>query len=364
MTLRILFATDHIHFPQGGGGGERNTHELCVALGDWGFQPAVLSSLNPDGSWLSWKNRLARALPRRQEFPRDMLCGYPVFRGWDMGRAGEVARRFRPDVIVVQSTRPERLLRAFASSGIPLCVYFHEVEEIDHLKALAGTGITVIANSDFTAHRLLERCGLTCQVVLPLVDPRYYATETKPERVLFVNTVPRKGLEIAFAIAERRPDIQFDFILSWILKPERVAELQARADKAGNIILHSPTGDMRSFYATTRLLLAPSQWEETWGRVATEAHINGIPVLGSNRGGLAQAIGSGGLTLPAEAPIADWLAALARIWDTTQSYETFAQAARDYGAREEIQPAAIIARLQDILQSAVARGAAHQMVPS
>jgi glycosyltransferase involved in cell wall biosynthesis len=364
MTLRILFATDHIHFPQGGGGAERNTHELGVALADRGFQPAVLSSLNPDRSWLSWKNRLARALPPRHEFPRDTMCGYPVFRGWNMDRAGEAARRFRPDVVVVQSTRPERLLRAFASSGVPLCVYFHEVEEIDHLKALAGTGITVIANSDFTAGRLLERCGLICQVVLPLVDPRYYATETRPERVLFVNTVPRKGLEIAFSIAEQRPDIQFDFILSWILKPERVAELRSRAGKAGNIILHPPTGDMRSLYATTRLLLAPSQWEETWGRVATEAHINGIPVLGSNRGGLAQAIGSGGLTLPAEAPIDAWLAALSRIWDTQQSYENFAQAARDYGARVEIQPSAIVARLRDILKSAIVRGAAHEMVRS
>ena len=356
MTLRVLFATDHIHFPQGGGGGERNTHELSVALRDRGFAPAVLSSVRVDRSWLSWSNRLRRVLPPRREFPRDTVCGYPVFRGWNMDRIGQVVHRFRPDIVVVQSTRPDPILRALARHDVAVAVYLHEVEEIDHLQTLAGTGITVMANSDFTARRLLERCGLHCQVVLPLVDPRYYITKTDPERVLFVNTVPRKGLEIAFSLAERRPDIAFDFVLSWILKPERVAQLQARAHKAKNIVLHPPTDDMRSLYATTRILLAPSQWEEAWGRVATEAHINGIPVLGSDRGGLPQAIGSGGLTVPAQAPIEDWLAALSKLWDNPGTYEEFARSARNYSTRTEIQPAAIVAKLHDILSGVITSG--------
>jgi glycosyltransferase involved in cell wall biosynthesis len=351
--VRILFATQHIHFPQGGGGAERNTHELSLALREQGETPAVLCRLRPDGSWMSWSNRLRRSLPPRQEFPRDTMCGYPVYRGWTMERAGEAVRRFRPDVIVVQATEPDLLLRTFAPFGIPIVPYFHEVEEIDHLKRLAGSGLTVLANSDFTAGRLLERCGLACKVILPLIDPRYYVTKTRPERALFVNTVPRKGVEIAFALAERRPDIQFDFVLSWILTPERVAELEERARKAGNIVLHRPTDDMRSLYATARILLAPSQWEEAWGRVATEAHINGIPVLGSNRGGLPQAIGPGGLVLPAQAPIEEWLGALSRLWDDPKAYAAFAQSAHDYSKRPEIQPAVIVKKLRDILKDVV-----------
>lgn len=356
--MRILFATQHIHFPQGGGGAERNTHELSLALKEQGETPAVLCRLRPDGSWMSWSNRLRRMLPPRQEFPRDTMCGYPVFRGWNMERAGEVVRRFRPDVIVVQATEPDLLLRVFAPYGIPTAVYFHEVEKIDHLKRLAGTGLTVLANSDLTAQRLLEHCGLACHVILPLIEPRHYVTRTSAERALFVNTVPRKGVEIAFALAERRPDIPFDFVLNWTLALERVAELEARALKAGNITLHRPTGDMRSLYGTTRVLLAPSQWEEAWGRVATEAHINGIPVLGSNRGGLPQAIGPGGLVLPAQAPIEDWLAALSKLWDDPDRYEEFAQAARDYSKRAEIQPAVIVNKLRDVLKDLIASGRA------
>jgi glycosyltransferase involved in cell wall biosynthesis len=217
----------------------------------------------------------------------------------------------------------------------------------------------LLANSDFTARRIKDYAGLDAEIVLPLIDARYYETQTDPSRVLFVNTVPRKGLETAFTLAEHRPDIAFDFVLSWILGPERIAELEARANRAGNITLHPPTDDMRSLYAKARLLLAPSQWEEAWGRVVTEAHLNGIPVLGSERGGLPQAIGSGGLTVPAQAPVEDWLVALSRIWDDPAGYAQFACAAKQYSQRPEIQPAAIVAKLGGILEDLVGGKAAR-----
>ncbi len=347
--MRILFATDHIHVPQGGGGGERNTHELCLALREIGHTPAVLSSLKADRSWLSWRNRIARKFPDVGEFPEDTGCGYPVFRGWNMDRAHEAVSRFRPDVVVVQSTHPEQLLHAFAASGVKLVVYFHEVEEIHHLTALAGRGLLVLANSAFTARRLREACGLDAHVVPPLIDPALYVTKTTPSRLLFVNTVPRKGLEIAFALAERRPDIPCDFLLSWILSPERVAELQARATRAGNITLHPPTSDMRPFYATARVLLVPSLWEETWGRVVTEAHVNAIPVLASERGGLPGTTGPGGIIVPADAPIPHWHEALALLWDDATCCAELSRAALAFSARSEIRPATIVDGLVDLL---------------
>ncbi len=350
IPLRVLFATDHIHFPQGGGGGEQNTHELCLALLRHNVVPAVMSSLSADRSWLSWRNRLRRKLPPRQLFPRDDGCGYATYRGWDLSGAPEVLSAFRPDVVVVQSTKPESLLNIFAGRGIPLAAYFHEVAEIDHLTTLVGRGIHILANSPFTATRLRERCNLKADVVLPLIDPAHYVTQTRPERVLFVNTVPRKGLEIAFALAEARPDIGFDFVRSWILTPAEVGALERRARSVGNITLHAPTRDMRALYARARLVLAPSQWEETWGRIASEAHINAIPVLGSDRGGLPQAIGPGGLVVQAEAPVGIWLAALAQLWDNSILHAAVSDRSRTYALRSEIQPDIIVASLMDILR--------------
>jgi glycosyltransferase involved in cell wall biosynthesis len=355
MTLRILFATEHIHYPQGGGGGERNTHELCLALQRQGAQVAVMCSLSPDTSWLSHRNRFIRALRPAVQFPRDQSAGYPVFRGWHQDGMAEVVRRFRPDVAIVQGTHPDRQLRALAAIGVPAGVYIHEVAEIAHLREYAGR-VAFLSNSSFTAERLLRDCGITSTVVLPLVDPVFYATHVQAERVLFVNTVPRKGLDIALALAESRPDIPFDFVCSWILRPDQRRALQNRAATVGNINLHAPTRNMRPLYRRAKLLLAPSQWEETWGRVVTEAHINGIPVLASNTGGLPQSVGPGGITLDPLAPIDAWKAALSCIWDRPDVWTSYADAARDYAAREAIRPATIVRQLLDFVTELAASG--------
>lgn len=352
--MRVLFATNYLHVPQGGGGGERNTHELCLALGAQGVRPAVSCHLQADRSLLSLRSRAVRKLFPGREFSCDSGLGYPTFRGWNHHKVDEVVRRFRPDVAVVQSTHPELLIDALSPTGIPLLAYFHEVEEIGHLGFLRDSGIPVLANSEFTARRLAEVCGLQSDVVLPLVIAEQYRTQAQPKRVLFVNTTQRKGVEVAFAVARLRPDIPFEFVVNWTHKPPQLAELRARAAAAGNIILHPPTQDMRPVYARAKILLAPSQWEEAWGRVATEAHVNAIPVLGSDRGGLPQAIGPGGVILPADAPAEAWAAALGRLWDDAGAYAAASDAARAYAARGEIQPATITAKLKGLLERAVA----------
>jgi glycosyltransferase involved in cell wall biosynthesis len=47
---------------------------------------------------------------------------------------------------------------------------------------------------------------------------------------------------------------------------------------------------MRAFYGSLQLLVVPSLWFEAWGRVVTEAQLNGIPVLGTDRGGLPEVL--------------------------------------------------------------------------
>ena len=154
--------------------------------------------------------------------------------------------------------------------------------------------------------------------------------------------MPRKGLEIVLRLAHSRPDIPFDLVWNWILKGERLDALTARAAAAGNITLHPPTRDMRPLYAEARIVLVPSQWEETWGRVATEAHVNGIPVLASDRGGLPESVGPGGVVVPAEAPHGVWLAALAELWDDPEAYARCSAAAKAYARRPEIRPKVIV----------------------
>src|SRR3546814_11226340 len=105
---------------------------------------------------------------------------------------------------------------------------------------------------------------------------------------------------------------------------------------------------MREVYRRTHTLLAPSQWEEAWGRVATEAQFSGIPVLASDRGGLPEAVGPGGRVLPHAAPAAVWAAALREYWTPPTVYLEASEPALAHAARPDIDPARQLPGLADI----------------
>ena len=73
-------------------------------------------------------------------------------------------------------------------------------------------------------------------------------------------------------------------------------------DLSGLTNLHrmANTPDPRDFYRVSRVVLVPSLWRESLGRVAVEAMANGIPVLASDRGALPETLGDAGfvLTIP------------------------------------------------------------------
>jgi glycosyltransferase involved in cell wall biosynthesis len=58
------------------------------------------------------------------------------------------------------------------------------------------------------------------------------------------------------------------------------------------------TATPAEIFRGARVLLAPSVWEEPFGRVAAEALLNGVPPIVSDRGGLPDAVNDGGFVLP------------------------------------------------------------------
>src|SRR5438045_1108546 len=88
--------------------------------------------------------------------------------------------RHRP----AQSLQPHRLIHQFRKCNVPTAAYLHEVIKTDHLEDIPALGIPVLANSPFTAARLKERCAIESNVLLPLIEPRFYKTRTRRRRVL------------------------------------------------------------------------------------------------------------------------------------------------------------------------------------
>jgi glycosyltransferase involved in cell wall biosynthesis len=121
-----------------------------------------------------------------------------------------------------------------------------------------------------------------------------------------------------------------------------------------NVTIRPAAKDVDAIYGSTKVLLAPSRYHEAWGRVASEAQINGIPVLASNRGGLPEAVGPGGICLDYDAPIEQWASHLQAMWNDDAYYALLSEKALAHAARPDFQPDTIINRFVDLVEARAA----------
>jgi glycosyltransferase involved in cell wall biosynthesis len=342
--MRVLFVTAHKHLPELRGGMELNTHDLCRALLRRGIGVGVLCGLAGRGL----TGLLARARIRLlgDAAPVDRRLGYPVWRSWNVVPEVErVAGRFRPDVIVLQGGADfEPLARACLLQGVPVVYYAHTPDRLPLAADLAGSRMLhFIANSQYTA---ALHAGKTIRAVIrPLVPRERYATATDRTLAVFVNPSPYKGLAVVDGLAAARPDVTFLYVTN--KRRPAAPGIGSRP----NVRIVGPVADMRTVYRRARLVLAPSQWEETWGRIATEAHVSAIPVLGSRSGGLTEAVGPGGLCLERDAPAGAWAGAFSELWDDAARYGGFVAAARAFSLRPEIDVTGIVTAFAEVLEA-------------
>lgn len=345
--MRILFVNLHPYLPQMVGGVETSTLQLGRRLEALGHQAAVMSGLRA-GGYVAVRNCLMRRLTGTR-FPADRLGGLQVYRG-HRHTAGldEVIARFLPDVLIVSGGTDGTLELAVhcVTTGLPTFHYFHDLASVRRLQTpLNLQGMRFLANSHYTADQVRELLGVTAAVIPPLVEPDWYRTESSRRHVTMVNPRKIKGGEIAFRLAQDCPDIPFVFVEAWTDGDEFVREMHAATAALPNVRWIKPTSNMRAIYATTRVLLVPSKWEETWGRVVTEAHVSGIPVLASSVAALPESVGTGGILIDKEASSDAWRLALRRLWDDQDTYAKLSDSARQYSMRPEISPAVIAEHL-------------------
>jgi glycosyltransferase involved in cell wall biosynthesis len=338
--VKILFVAAQIYLPQLYGGVQTSTDQLCQALIARGHQVSVLSELMPKGRF-ALRCRLKMAFSkvlRGCKVSRDMTLGYPVWRTWFAEDAVEyVAKQEKPDLIVLMTGRVVPIGLAAKRTGIPLQVQLHDVAF--HAQggdfALLGN-VPCVANSKFTADRYHEAFGVDPIVIYPFIAPEKYRTETTRKYVTFVNPHPRKGLEIALQIARACDKIPFLFVEGWTLSAEQHQELMTSLSTLPNVTFLTSQKDMRKIYGVSKILLAPSIRPEEFGRVAAEAQISGIPVVASARGGLPEAVGPGGVLLPHDGPIDDWVAAIRHLWEDDAYYAEISARAVAHAERLEM----------------------------
>lgn len=355
--MRILFAGGNGWLPEASGGTQNSTDHLIRQSIAQGHDCAVFCGFSGRG-FFGFRMRAQRKLTGRP-FSIDRTQGYEVMRTWeptDPKRIAAAAARFRPDVVVIQTRHSAQMGLEFAKLGLPVVLYLRNVEfDENEGDVSAIPGASFIANSDFTAGAYHKAYGIDCTVITPTINFEEYSCETTREFATLINIHPKKGYEVARDMARACPDIPFLFVEAWTLWDGLYRQIMAEIAELPNVTFMKRTSDMSRVYGRTRVLLAPSQWEEAWGRVASEAHCSGIPVIGSDRGGLSQAIGPGGIVLPHDAPVKVWTSALRKLWFDDTAYANLSATALDYAKRPELDFNRQHAAFLSVLDTAVAR---------
>lgn len=170
----------------------------------------------------------------------------------------------------------------------------------------------ILSNSKYMARLLKRFYGLESKVFYPVLhldDFKIPKRDRKPEYITFINPIKTKGAEVVLEIVKTLPNRKFLVVggkdKSYI---ERFKQLL-------NVKYVSWTDDMRGVYSKTKVLLVPSLWTEPFGRVIPEAQINGILCITSDKGGLPEAVGKGGILIRNAQDVNEWVAAIKRLDD-------------------------------------------------
>lgn len=295
-----------------------------------------------------------------------------------LGLLDEKTRRFRADVMVtfggdVLATRIRHLAR---SRGIAVVFALHNFNYASPAP-FADTD-AIIVPSRFAASYYRRMLRLECHVLPNLIDfDRVRAVSHDPRYVTFVNPSYEKGVyvfaKIADELARRRPDIPL-LVVEARGTERTLVDCGLDLRPHGNVHLMSHTPDPRHFWTVTRICLLPSLWWENQPAIAYEAMINGIPVIGSDRGGIPETLGDSGIVLalppgltpstrelPTTREVDPWVKAIIGLWDDPVWYAKASR--RSLAEAERWNPAILEPMYVDFFDAVRVRPGISDLVP-
>lgn len=281
----------------------------------------------------------------------------------------DILREFRPDLIMgFGGDMLSMTCRAEAHRrGIPVV---YNLMNGNHKGFTFPDCDMVLTDSYGTANFYANNFGINCMSSgIFLRMENVLAQERQPKYITMINPVTEKGVgmfaRLALMAQKELPKEKFLVVESRGSFAEGLAKLvEPSADGKSmkhpfkntmfpNVDVAKHTPNVSSIYALTKVLVCPSLWFEGWGRVASEAVMNGIPVLGSTSGGLPEAIGTAGICLdapvecqrnysliPTEEQARPWMDALKKLLTedySKQCQETAASFNPDVSARRALE---------------------------
>lgn len=278
---------------------------------------------------------------------------------------------YEPDVLLLYGARryERSLLRKARERGIATIFYlvhpgYKKIEDFQHADM-------IFTDTEATRQLFADRLGLECRVIGKFIEkPPAPPDAPTPQFVTFINPSAEKGVTLFLRIVELAartlPYARF-------LVVESRANLEAAEQRTGldvsrfgNVIRVGLQREMGRIFAVTKILLVPSLWHDSGPRVTVEALSYGIPVVATNRGGIAELVGDAGSLVAPPPPLVEdhwlvppiseaipWVEILRQLLGDRMLYEQFHQAALAQWQRHD--PSLRLPRIVSELEQLVER---------
>ena len=345
--MKLLFVTPKPFYPESSGGAQLSSLLLFERLQERGWTIEVISGIDllsprlrrhiwanlshfrlptyvlsdDDQAYRCWRRPICPLLPVAKGIDRKLWAAWFECR----------LKAFKPTVVLGEAAATEPFFKQAIGLGYPCVKMIRSLPVVD-IPSIVPPELHWIGNSPYSAAIARDVTGRPAHFVLPLINPDMYRAETHtPRLITFINPTAQKGVEIATEIARLLPDEPFLFVKGkWSgFRPGRIERILRPVRVLPNVEIWENQTDMRRVYALTKILLVPSQFIETFGRVIIEAQLNGIPVVASRVGGVAATLGHGGILVePRNDPTA-YVQALRVLLDDRGRYEHYARLGRE-----------------------------------
>lgn len=310
MALKILCVTITTqYFPLGISGQAKANASIITSLAARGHDCNAVLLLHPDDG-ARYDSSLAELQQAGIEVASEDWCDRFILDGIDVTVGVEVcgftdllreeARRFAPDCVLV--TAAQQLMYATqAACSAPCAFLVHDVFQLpfgpfassarlsrSHAK-LFEHAAEVISVSQFSVEYLRKFGGIESELLyLPCFGrgpfPNFGNLETG--YVTYLNPSLWKGLPVFLEVARRLPEVAFATIPLWATTPSD----RAAVEELPNVTVLEPTRDIDEILSQTRVVMIPSMGYDPFSVLAVEAMLRGIPVVGSNVGGVPEAL--------------------------------------------------------------------------
>ncbi len=259
-----------------------------------------------------------------------------------------VIREKKPDVICLYGSSAIELaiITIAKQHGIKTCFSINNGHYLNFDFSFIDR---VLADSHETVKYYKDKINVNMLATGTFIDVKKHIVQNKMQRkfISFVNPSPEKGVSILMRLAlmakEKQKDWEFLVVESRGTWKQAINAFNLDPTLFTNVNVTNHVLDMRLVYEQTKLLLVPSIYHESFGRVAVEATFNAIPVLATNSGGLVEAVNGGGkcinapedcvknyMYLPSDNDVLEWFEALEEMLDE-KNYDAWCKKAKEAG---------------------------------